>query len=72
MPTPSETENKEEGEEPKAQETGVSNEEGKEEEVKQEEEDDGEGAWEETFKTHHDSKPYGKINTLVNKFYMYM
>lgn len=34
-------------------------------------EENEEGMWEESFKTHHDSKPYGKlsrlsVNTIIN------
>lgn len=45
----------------KAQETNEENREGdkEEEEDKEEEGKDEEGMWEETFKTHHDSKPFG-------------
>lgn len=52
LPTPTET--KEEGREEEGEEK-------KEEEERHEEVKDEEGMWEETFKTHHDSKPYGKL-----------
>lgn len=44
----------------KAQETNEENgEEDKEDKEEEEEEKEEEGMWEETFKTHHDSKPFG-------------
>lgn len=55
MPSPSETQ--EEGEK-KEQETDQP-EENEEEKRDTSLTEDEEGAWEETFKTHHDSKPYG-------------
>lgn len=42
----------------KAQETNEENGEGDKEEEEEEGKDE-EGMWEETFKTHHDSKPFG-------------
>uniref|UniRef100_A0A158R447 Gal_mutarotas_2 domain-containing protein n=1 Tax=Syphacia muris TaxID=451379 RepID=A0A158R447_9BILA len=39
------------------------------EKVKGKEKDDGEGFWEETFKTHTDSKPYGSFSLIIFYFF---
>ena len=62
LPTPSETKDDNAEENQEATETGTENREDKEEETTAEEQQQNqneEGMWEETFKTHHDSKPHG-------------
>lgn len=45
-------------EEPQVEEEKVE----EEEQQVEEQQEDEPGMWEETFKTHHDSKPYGNLN----------
>jgi alpha 1,3-glucosidase len=60
MPVPSETKDGGEGDEQQqAVPTDADHEDQQEPEHHEEEEHHEEGLWEETFKTHHDSKPYG-------------
>ena len=62
FPTPTETEEASEGETHEGEEEG--DKEGEGEESPQAQSNGEPGMWEETFKTHHDSKPYGKEHCL--------
>lgn len=61
VPTPTETPSEGEEGDIDTEEPPQAEEEENDEDNQEQEQEDEPGMWEETFKTHHDSKPYGNL-----------